>query len=177
MGGPRGCELGEGKVIPTTRVISDPYALTVDIAAEVRETVRTGLKGTGRSANQLAADYGIDSSRVDAWLKKAHVPLYILRHPKTPLRTALRIIADLLAARAEEARSGRTVEGSTGMMIEIAGKLCAIAGRALADGRIDPAERGELRTLIAELRDRCNAWLVEHGGETPTSVARIGGRT
>lgn len=164
--------------LPTVRAIREPYALTIEIAGETRGIVRAAMdRATPRlSASALAARLGVDSSRLDAWFKTAHVPLYVIRHPAMPLATSLGIVADLLAARVAEARSGRTVESSTGMLIETAGRLLAIAGRSLADGRVDDTERVELETLIAELRDYCNRWLSEHSRARTLAVVDGGTR-
>ncbi len=139
-------------------------AATEQVVADVRELFRRALHDTGVSAAHVAALIGRAPSWVEHWYASAHAPLYLLAHPRVPLQLVLRLIADVLSVRAADARSGRTVETSTALLIEIAGRVLALAGRALADGRVDALEQEELRTAIAELRDLCERWTRDHGG-------------
>jgi hypothetical protein len=100
-------------VISRTQEYRDPKALTLDVAEATRAVVRAAMddQRPRLSASLLAALVGVDSTRVDAWFRGAHVPLYLLGHPRVPAAFALRVVADLLAARAEAVRTGRRVAG------------------------------------------------------------------
>jgi hypothetical protein len=144
-------------------------AVTEDLVAEVRERFRRALHDTNTSAALLGALIGRDGSWVERWYTNVHVPLYVLAHRRVPLALRLRLIADMLALAGDADGQRASVETGTAMLIAIASECLAVAGRVLADQCVDEGERRELRPLVARLRDRCDRWLRDHGGERARS--------
>lgn len=147
--------------------------LTHDVQEAARRIVRRALEDLS-SIRAIAAALGLDESRVRRWLDTdaAHAPLYLLAHPALPEALRLRLVADLLAAVAP--RGPRTsVETATHVLLAAAGECVQIAARALCDGRIDDAERADLRPVVARVRGWCDRWLAEHGEVTP--LRAVGG--
>jgi hypothetical protein len=146
-------------------------AFTADVSAELREVFRRSLHDTRTSAALLAALVGLNGSRVERWYSDAHAPLYLLAHARVPLALRVRLMSECLRIVGEYTGPRSSAENATAVLISIASECLALAGRALADGRVDDTERRELRPLVARLRDWCDRWLRDHGDAPAASRA------
>jgi hypothetical protein len=147
-----------------------PGGFTTDLISEVRAMFFKALKETGVSADQLAGAIGRDPKVVTGWYSNGNgPPFYLAAHRRVPLPLRLRLVADMLGFAGDADAPRATIETSTAMLTSIAGECLVVAGRVLTDQRVDEGERLELRPLVARLRDRCDRWLREHGGEARLS--------
>ncbi len=140
-------------------------AATLHTAARVAQVTRRALEDAAVSDAALSRASGVSETRVGAWWRgTAHVPLWLLGVSAVPLGVAMRIVGEVLSARAA-AEPGQTCETATALLIGACGEALSKAGAFLADNKIDAQERVALRPVVAALHDRCARWLRQHGGD------------
>lgn len=151
---------------------AERHAATLRTAEAVTRKTREALDDADVHDTDLATKAGYSATRIGAWWRgDAHVPLWLPAIPAVPIGTAMRIVGEVLALRAER-EPPQPVETATALVVSACGEALAEAGRALADGRVDGSERLALRRVISRLRDRCDRWLRDHGGDAGSRPER-----
>lgn len=152
------------------------------LVTTARATTASLQTSTARLLRRLSEDLGVSLSSIAEALDRSRAlgprwvaeesqhpaPLYLLaaRHAvPDPMFDAL--VAGLRSLRDQQPGGAVAVpaEVSAAVMVGRMGDALAVAGRALADGRISPEERRDLRRAVAAVRSACDRLSESLGAE------------